>query len=112
VIAGRLVSLASCAVMLVTAYLLLRAMGAARHIAFAGAIFLFVTFVYYGDNYVAMNDPQMLGHAFMLSAVVMLWRFDFSVAAVIAGAVLILLGGFTKHLLIPLPVTTTGSTGA
>jgi hypothetical protein len=107
VIAGRLVSLASFAVVILTAYLLLRAMGTTRQIAITGALCVLVTFSYYGDNYVAMNDPQMLGHAFMLSAAVLLWRLDFSRVAVIAGAVLMLLGGFTKHLLIPLPVAVT-----
>ena len=107
VIAGRLVSLASFAVMIVSVYLLLRATNIARHIAFAGAVFLLVAFSYYGNNYVAMNDPQMLGHALMLCAAVVLWRLDFSAFAIVCGAVLMLLGGFTKHLLIPLPVATT-----
>ena len=107
VIAGRLVSLASFVVMIFAAYLLLRAAGVARQTALAGAAILLATFAYYGDNYVAMNDPQMLAHALMLTAVVVLWRFDFSTTAIVAGAALMLLGGFTKHLLIPLPVAVT-----
>jgi hypothetical protein len=58
-------------------------------------------------SYVGINDPQMLAHAFMLCGLAVLWRFDFSIAAVVAAAVLMLLGGFTKHLLIPLPVAVT-----
>jgi hypothetical protein len=107
VIAGRLVSLASLGVIVLAAFLWLRTTGSARRIALAGAAFVLTAFVSYGGNYIAMNDPQMLAHAFMLSALVILWRFDFSRRAVIAGAVLVLLGGFTKHLLIPLPLALT-----
>jgi hypothetical protein len=84
-----------------------RATGIARRIALAGAVILCVTFAYFGQTYVAMNDPQMLAHAFMLSGLAVLFAFDFSRTAVIAGAVLVLLGGFTKHLLIPLPIALT-----
>src|SRR5262249_15143686 len=38
---------------------------------------------------------------------VVLWRGNFSVAAVILAAALMLMGGFTKHLLIPLPLAAT-----
>lgn len=107
VIAGRLVSLASFVVILGAAYLFLRATGSARRIALAGAVILCVTFAFFGQTYVAVNDPQMLAHAFMLSGLVVLFAFDFSRNAVIAGAVLLLLGGFTKHLLIPLPIALT-----
>lgn len=107
IIAGRLVSLVSLLVVIVAAYVWLRAAGSARQIALAGATVLFATFAHYGHGYVAMNDPQVLGHAFMLSAVVLMWRLEFSRAAVIVGAGLMLLGGFTKHLLIPVPVAMT-----
>jgi len=107
VIAGRLVSLASLGVILGAAYLFLHATGLARRIALAGAVILCVTFAFFGQTYVAVNDPQMLAHAFMLSGLALLFAFDFSRSAVIAGAVLILLGGFTKHLLIPLPIALT-----
>jgi hypothetical protein len=107
VIAGRLVALASLGVVVVAVFFWLRATGAVRHIAAAGSVFVLVVFATYGSNYIAMNDPQMLAHAFMLSALLLIWRLDFSRVAVIAGATLMLLGGFTKHLLIPLPVAVT-----
>ena len=103
IIAGRLVSLLSLLVVVAALYLLLRAAGVARHIALAGAAFCLATFAWFGTNYVAMNDPQMLAHAFMLAGAVVLWRGNFSVFAVIVAAALMMLGGFTKHLLIPLP---------
>jgi hypothetical protein len=107
VIAGRLVSVVSLGFIVLAAFLWLRTTGSARRIALAGAAFVLAAFVSYGDKYIAMNDPQMLAHAFMLGALVILWHFDFSRRAVLAGAALMLLGGFTKHLLIPLPVAVT-----
>ena len=107
VIAGRLVSLSSFAVIVAAAYLFLRAAGSSRRIAFTGAALIFAKFAFFAEIYVAMNDPQLLAHAFMLGALVVLWRLDFSPLAVIVGALLMLLGGFTKHLLIPLPVAVT-----
>jgi hypothetical protein len=107
IIAGRLVSLGSFVALLVAVYLFLRAVRAARLIALAGAALLLITFAAYGATYIAMNDPQMLAHAFMLSALVVLWRFDFARFAVVSAALLMLLGGFTKHLLIPLPLAVT-----
>jgi hypothetical protein len=107
IIAGRLVALVSLGIVVLAAYLWLRAAGSTRHIALAGAVLLLATFAYYADEYVAVNDPQLLGHAFMLSAIVLLWRLEFSRLAVIGAALLMLAGGFTKHLLIPLPVAVT-----
>jgi hypothetical protein len=107
IIAGRLISLTSFAVIIGATYLWLRATGSSRRIGLAGALILLVAFTAFGNNYVAMNDPQMLAHAFMLTALVVLWRFEFSRTAVIVAATLMLLGGFTKHLLIPLPVAVT-----
>jgi hypothetical protein len=107
VIAGRLVSLASLGVVVAAVFFWLRATGAGRHIAAAGSVFVLVVFATFGNDYIAMNDPQMLAHAFMLGALLLMWRLDFSHAAMIAGAALMLLGGFTKHLLIPLPVAVT-----
>jgi len=107
VIAGRLVSLASLLVLTAAAYLWLRAAGPTRQMALAGAALLLGGFAFFGSRYVAMDDPQMLAHAFMLTAAVVLWRGDFSVKAVLLAATLMMMGGFTKHLLIPLPLAAT-----
>lgn len=107
VIAGRLVSLASLLVASAAVYLWLRAAGTTRQIALAGAAFLLAGFAFFGSRYVAMDDPQMLAHAFMLAAIVVLWSCDFGATAIVLGAALMLMGGFTKHLLIPLPLAAT-----
>jgi hypothetical protein len=107
IMAGRLVSLASLVVLTVAACLWLRATGTLRIVALAGGAMILAGFSFYGLSYVAMSDPQMLAHAFMLCGLAVLWRFDFSKPALVAAAVLMLLGGFTKHLLIPLPMAVT-----
>jgi hypothetical protein len=107
VIAGRLVSLASFAVLILTASLWLRAVGTSRLVAVAAGTMLAAVFSRYAQGYIAMNDPQMLAHAFMLCGVAVLWHFDFSRPAVVSAALLTLLGGFTKHLLIPVPLAVT-----
>jgi len=107
VIAGRLVSLASLLVLIASSYWWLRMVGTTRRLALAGAALLLAVFAFYGGKYVAMDDPQMLAHAFMLGAVLILWRGDFSALSVVLAATLMLMGGFTKHLLIPLPLAAT-----
>ncbi len=66
------------------------------------AVFLAGMAVHY-RTYVAMNDPQMLAHAFMVSGVTLyLWRG--TAAALILAAALVVLGGFTKHTLLAVPL--------
>ncbi len=107
VIAGRLIALASLFVVTVCVALWLRAAGADRKASLAGALFCLFVFTSFGADYVAMNDPQMLAHAFMMVGLVALWRGAFDHAVVATCALLLLLGGFTKHLLIPLPAAVT-----
>jgi hypothetical protein len=107
IIAGRLVSLASLVALIAAGCLWLRASGTLRMVALAGGALMLAAFSFYAQSYIAMNDPQMLAHALMLSGLAVLWRFDFSRPALVTAAVLMLLGGFTKHLLIPLPVAVT-----
>jgi hypothetical protein len=61
--------------------------------------------VTYGRDYVAMNDPQWLAHAMMMAGLLVLWRGKDDTRHIILGAVLMMAAGWTKHLLIPLPVT-------
>ncbi len=107
VIAGRLIALASLILVTVCVARWLRAAGAERIAAFIGASFCLYMLTSYGDDYVAMNDPQMLGHALMMVGLVVPWRSGVSRAGVALCAALMLLGGFTKHLLIPLPAAVT-----
>lgn len=74
--------------------------------AFAALLFL-AAFAQYAPAYIAMNDPQLLGHAFVMTGAVLLWRYDFSRNALLAAALLMVFGGLIKHLLIALPLATT-----
>ena len=76
-------------------------------IAVLGAAVLAAFAVTYARPYAAMDDPQWLAHAFMTSGAVIVWRGNASQRALALGALLMLLGGWTKHLLIPLPIATT-----
>jgi hypothetical protein len=107
VIAGRLVSLAALGVLTLAVHAWLKAAGASREASLAGALFCLMGFATFGRGYVAINDPQMLAHAFMLTGLALLWRLKFSRTGAITGCALMLAGGFTKHLLVPLPVATT-----
>ncbi len=107
IFAGRVVSVASLAVLTGAACVWLRTSGSLRIVALAGGALTLAMFSFYGLSYIGINDPQMLAHAFMLCGLAVLWRFDFSTAAVVGAALLMLFGGFTKHLLIPIPVAVT-----
>ena len=53
-------------------------------------------------NYMAMDDPQWLGHAFSVAGLLLLLR-----TRVFAASLLMFLGGMIKHLLVPLPLSVT-----
>ena len=54
--------------------------------------------------YIAMDDPQWLGHGLMTTGMVILWRNPRSQKRLATAAILMLLGGLFKHLIIPVPV--------
>jgi hypothetical protein len=57
--------------------------------------------------YVAMNDPQWLGHGAMLTGTVFLLLSRRPGALLYAAVFAMVLGGFIKHNLIPLPIAAT-----
>jgi hypothetical protein len=107
VYAGRFVALASMAIVAVNVYGWLRASGSATRVAWLGAGLFAAFAVTWGQYYVGMNDPQWLAHAIMTTGVVVIWRGNAGTRAILWGSLLILAGGWTKHLLIPLPIATT-----
>jgi hypothetical protein len=105
--AGRFVSLASMSIVAVNVYAWLRASGSAARVAWLGAG-VFASFALtWAQFYAGMNDPQWLAHAIMTTGVVVIWRGNAGTRAILCGSLLILAGGWTKHLLIPLPIATT-----
>jgi hypothetical protein len=105
--AGRLVSLVSFAIVTLCIYLWLRTSGSSRRLAMFGASLFVALFIAWAPDYIANDDPQMLAHAIMMTGLLVLWRGNLRTWSVVAAAVLMLCAGFTKHLLIPLPLATT-----
>jgi hypothetical protein len=71
----------------------------------AGGLLVLFACTFFRD-YVAMDDPQWLGEAFMLAGLVLLLRAHGN-AGVAGAALLVLAGGLTKHNLVALPVAVT-----
>jgi hypothetical protein len=107
IFAGRAVALVSMLVVIVNSYLWLRAAESSARVASLGAGVVAVFAVTYARPYAAMNDPQWLAHALMTTGLVVMWRGNASTRAIVLGSILMLAAGWTKHLLIPLPIAAT-----
>lgn len=107
IFAGRLLALASLGVIAADVFVWLRVNRVSGGTAAFGAVLFLAAFAAYAPAYIAMNDPQLLAHAVMMTGAVVLWRFDFSRKALIGAAVLMVLAGTIKHLLISMPVAVT-----
>jgi hypothetical protein len=107
IIAGRAVALAGMLIVAGNVYFWLRAAGSGARVAWLGAGLFAAFAVTYARSYAGMDDPQWLAHAIMTTGLVVLWRGNASARAIALGALLIQAGGWTKHLLIPLPIAIT-----
>jgi hypothetical protein len=58
-------------------------------------------------SYVAMNDPQFLGHAFQYLGLVLFIGWGDRRAAMVGTVLLLLAGGLVKHNLMPIPLAMT-----
>ena len=100
IIAGRLVSLVSLLAIGMGLAALLRQIGArVLDGLFAGLFFTAMLLI--ASDYVAMDDPQLLGHALQIEALLLLFRPR---PATMAAAVLFVAALFIKHNLIALPL--------
>jgi hypothetical protein len=105
IFAGRIIALLSLLFVAWSIYYWLRSTGtAARFSVLAALIFLAYT-VTYARDYVAMNDPQWLAHALTMAGLLFVWKSEGDTRRLIVGAALLMTAGWTKHLLIPLPLT-------
>jgi hypothetical protein len=105
IVAGRIVSLVSFVFICVFTMAALRRMGARFEAALFAAVFLAATLILASD-YVGMDDPQLLGHALQLAALVLLLREPRMPRTVFLASALFVAGGFVKHDLFVLPVAT------
>lgn len=107
ILAGRLIAL--CCLLLVSAEVgfIVHKLGASKKIGLFAALFFLG---YQGTRngiYVALNDPQWLGHAFMVSGFALFVIRGSSNARLCGAAALMVAGGMVKHLLIATPVAVT-----
>lgn len=107
IFAGRVIALLSLLFVAWGINSWLRLTGSSRKIGFLGSAVFLAYAVTYGRDYVAMNDPQWLAHAAMMSGLLLLWRAKDDTRHIVAGCVLMMAGGWIKHLLLPLPLAVT-----
>jgi hypothetical protein len=100
IVAGRLVSLVAFFALTGGVVVVLRELGADVLVSLFGALFLAVGLLAASD-YVAMNDPQLLGHALQLAGLSLLLQAR---RETIAAALLMAAGLFIKHNLLALPL--------
>lgn len=103
IIAGRIISLVSflcCSWFISIA--MRRMKGGWQATAFAPLLFAGILLV--TSDYVGMDDPQLLGHALQLAALLFLLREPRGASAIFASASLFVAGGFAKHSLFALPL--------
>lgn len=103
ILAGRIVSLVSFLIVCALVASILRKQGAGRQAALFAAL-VFAGLVLTASDYVGMDDPQLLGHAFQLAGAFLALGERRSRAKVAATAVLLVAGGFVKQNLFILPI--------
>jgi hypothetical protein len=107
IFAGRLIALLALLFVAWSIYSWLRLTGSAVRIALLGAAVFLAYAVTYGRVYVAMDDPQWLAEAIMMSGLLVLWRGRDSTRHIVAASILMLAAGWTKQLLLPIPLAVT-----
>lgn len=69
------------------------------------AAFVFMAFLLFESDYVGVNDPQLLAHGFQMGGLLVLLKAGKQNAALALAAGLMVVGLFTKHNLIALPLS-------
>ncbi|HEY3779062.1 MAG TPA: glycosyltransferase family 39 protein [Rhizomicrobium sp.] len=103
IIAGRIVSLFSFLTLCGLVASLVRMSGASRRAAVFSMLSL-STALLVASDYVGMDDPQLLGHALQMAAMLLVVRAPRSGGNMLAAALLFVAGGFVKHNLFVLPL--------
>lgn len=112
IMAGRIIALLALLAVAASIFAAIRRFGGTDHVAPAVGALLFLAFnTTLFRPYLAMNDPQWLGHALMMAGFLCLIpnRPDASPGAkhVVAAVLLMMLGGMVKHNLLALPLAAT-----
>ncbi|MCQ8278604.1 hypothetical protein NFI95_09085 [Acetobacteraceae bacterium KSS8] len=112
ILAGRVIALLSLLWSAIMLACCIRRLGGKGRAAWAGALLLLLITATFFRGYVAMDDPQWLAHAAMLTGLAVLLGVDLGQERLQAGRIvlacaLVLAGGFIKHNLVALPIATT-----
>jgi len=107
IVVGRLVGLVSFLIVAINAWLWLRLNDVSRYHATAVVAALVAAICGFAPWYIGANDPQWLAHALMATGLVLLWKDSASSYRLMAALVLVMLGGWVKPLLVPLPLALT-----
>jgi hypothetical protein len=105
VIAGRLVALASLFATALLIGLAIRFLGGSPYASSVGSLFFVAYIAAYHGSYIGMNDPQWLGHAFMMLGCAVFVRSGQRGTMFLLSALIMVFAGFIKHTLIPLPIS-------
>jgi hypothetical protein len=103
ILAGRAVALASFLVVTVNIVIWLRSNGVRNALALVSGAAFIITLDALAHGSIGADDPQWLAHALATTGMVVLWRNPRSTSRLAAAAMLMMLGAWVKHLLIPLP---------
>jgi hypothetical protein len=103
IVAGRIVSLISFLAVAGGIALLARRFGYGRLEALFASL-LFAGFLLLNSDYVGMDDPQLLGHALQICALLLLISGPVSSSRELASAALFVAALFVKHNLVALPL--------
>ena len=101
---GRLVSIISLAISCVLIALIVRKLTGNLAPAFFAGFFCLGLFCTHATKYVGMYDPQMLAQVFFLSGLLLYISTAPTLGAVLAIALLFIVGGNIKHSLIQFPI--------
>lgn len=103
-LAGRAISLISLIIISLEVGIIVRLLGGDVFSSIFSIIYCLGIFVEYARGYVAMSDPQMLAHVFMLTGLVIYLN---NKSQLIVVAFFCCLALFTKHNLFPIPLAIT-----
>ncbi len=105
VLAGRLLSLAAVFVIALGIARSIKLLGGDGTAAWIGAMFYVATVCIFFTNYVGMNDPHLLGQAFMVTAFAGFLQAVQRGNGFVVPILTMVLAGFIKHNQIVLPIT-------
>jgi hypothetical protein len=107
ILAGRIIAFVSVLTVAACIGVIVQALTRSwRSAVFAGALFAGVLAAQH-PLYVAMDDPEMLGHAVMMTGFAWFIRSLDHRPAIVAVACIIAIAGFIKHNLLPVPIAIT-----